>query len=350
MLKTKHLLLFALGISLLGSCKKDSLPSDSLAQEVPQAKQGFEYVPDLNSCYSGVSVVDGILKFDSRSDLLNTLSCLKSKTNEMDSVFLDDWGHLSDSLINDKADEISYHDELVYKAFEDNFLVLSLRTEMLSQEDDWLDLVPFDSTPSAMPNHIITESAIQTLFSPDGTINVDDTLLYIDTAGLQYYVLNGDHDILDSIVDGSWGEENSHVEIHYSDGSTSRATCKSTRSSSWKWKSSGRWAVRGKAGFFHMLWFKGWYSTTVSYKKKSGKWKRHKMIINSGVDSEINYNFNQAYPCGYQIVYPDDDSDKRTKKHTFSYGAGTPFRVFSGNHDTGHTTDKISIFYHTVTW
>ena len=60
MLKTKHLLLFALGISLLGSCKKDSLPSDSLAQEVPQAKQGFEYVPDLNSCYSGVSVVDGI--------------------------------------------------------------------------------------------------------------------------------------------------------------------------------------------------------------------------------------------------------------------------------------------------
>lgn len=329
-------------------CRKNDTGT-IITQEVPmQSKQGIDYIPDISSCYAGVTMKDGQLRFETRADFLATLNCLESKSNEMDSMFLNDWGFLSDSLLNAKEEEINYSEELVYKEFEDFFGLNSLRKEMNRLDEIWLNTVPFDTSASAIPNHILMETCIQSVFSYIGTVNVDDTLSYIEPNGNQYYVTNGNQTILDSIVDGIWSGINSNVMI-INDG-VARSTCKATKSGSWKWRYNGKYAARGKAGFYNIYWRRRrWYATTHSFKKSpNNKWKYFRTQIESSWDSEI-LQVNQYGDCTFPFQ-TDNGKKKRKKKWTFSEPYGQKFKVYSGGHETLHWTQKVPSYWHTVVW
>lgn len=283
------------------------------------------------------------------------MDCLNSKSEEMDEAFLNDFGFLSDSILNDTIEAIGYSENLVYEAFEEHFGYESLRYSMDRQTGLYLDSIGFDTTVNNDPNHVLGGKDIQTLFTENGVVNVDDTLLYIKNTGLQYYVTNGDYDLLASIINGTWTPDDmSNVEMHYPNGSVARGSCMASFSNPWMWwyKKIGTqwWAMRGKEGFYNLIWVNRWYSTTESFKQNNqGKFKGNKMITGAGFDSYI-FN-NDEGDCG-ETVFNSEFGEYRNKQ---SYTQPSPdyamFRIDKNGHNCSHDNDKInSVKWRLCTW
>lgn len=349
-MKTNYLLFAFAATVTISSCTKEEITIPTTNENTPQAKQGIDYVPDLTDCFTGVDIINGTLRFSNANDFRNTLNCLRSKTLEMEKEFLDDWGHLSDSLLDLKQEEIGYNEELVFQEFENNFGYASLRHQQNVLTDAWLNATPFDTSSAMIPDHVLGGKDIQTVFTDQGVINVDDTLLHYTSDGNGFYILNGDFTILDSILTGTWSGRNSNVEVHWSNGSVSRSSCKASKSSGWKWKynSSGSYGMKYKAGFYNILWVNKWYGTTESYKRKNGKYKAYKQLIDAAFDTNF-YSKASSGDCGTG-PYPSDDSDQKKKKSlTVDYSYET-FRMKSGDHWGGHYIPQVSAIWHSVTW
>lgn len=78
--------LFIITILVFNSCAKQEIEQDDAFHSTNTIKYGTDFVPDFSDCLANVSVINGLLKFESRSDLNNTIVCLQEKTHLMDSL------------------------------------------------------------------------------------------------------------------------------------------------------------------------------------------------------------------------------------------------------------------------
>lgn len=353
-MKTSYLLFAIAATVTISSCSKEEITTPSNVNNTPQAKQGVDYIPDLNDCFTGITLFDGYIRFDNIASFRATIECLEEKTNAMESDFLADWGHLSDSLINDKEDEIEYHPELVYEAFETHFGINSLRQKLNADEEAWLDNIPLDTNSSSIPNHVIGDKEFQTVLSELGIFLLEDTIYYIEPEGDYYRILNKDLTILDSLIQGIWGGKNRNVEFNNANGDVSRSSCKASKSSGWKWKynSSGTYGMKFKSGFYN-IWPKTTvYSDTEAKKRKNGKYKAYRGTINAYFGGTA-YNYSSSSGgCGsYHAAYSKNDgNDNKKSERENSTWWNTRLRWKSCEHAGGHYFNKVGNYLTCPNW
>lgn len=341
-------------LMIFGACSKpNEIDELTLTQNRSNFSSGQSYVPDLTECYSGVSVVNGLIKFASVDDMKNTLECLKQKSIEMDDEFLEDYKSLNDSLLNLKMEEISYREEMVYEAFEQHFGIVSLRSRLFDETNDWLNNPPYNY--SNHPNHIIGDEPFQTVLTQDGEFMLVDTIYLIDENGRYFRILNGNFNTLDSIKTGTWSKMNRFVETHSPNGGTGRGSCKSSHKSDW-WPeydhpTQRNYTLECQVGFYSIWPVVNGYANSKSYKRKGSKNKSYKTNMDTDTDGTY-WSRGEDGDCG-------DDSEsyakyKDVKKRT-SYSAdatlwGARRRWDKCYHKGHHYAQTVGHAYYCVNW
>lgn len=354
-MKTNFILLALATTVTCSSCNKEEFPTNPSVDNEPQAKQGVDYIPDITDCFTGITLFEGYVRFDNIASFRATIECLAEKTEVMESEFLDDWGHLSDSLINDKEDEINYHPELVYEAFETHFGLNSLRHKLNNDEAAWLNNIPLDTTSANIPDHVIGDKEFQTVLSELGIFLLQDTIYFIEPVGDYYRILNKDLTILDSLIQGNWGGKNKNVEYNRANGDASRSGCKASKSSGWIWKynSSGTYGMKFKSGFYN-IWPKvTWYAETQSRKRKNGKYKLYRTYINAYYGG-TRYEKNSTGGCGsVKSTYSHNDGNdykKSERDGETDWPDNNSSRWQSCSHAGGHYTNKVANWLSCPNW
>lgn len=203
-MKLKNLLFVAMVISIASCQSSDPFGSDDLVAFTSSS---------IN--YSSITYRDGLLVFDSYSDVLQTMADLESDYDVYDSIFLatyDTTGY-SDEEYSDLEDSVGHNDNAPYEVFEGSFPgYRSLRAQIDSQENAWLagiDSSADFSTVTGDPDDHFIEATdeFRAVLNTDAEIATLDTVyrfyedyfIKIFGAGIDTLIAG-----LDSVRQNSW--------------------------------------------------------------------------------------------------------------------------------------------------
>lgn len=336
------------GTVLLVSCsEEEKLTSHNTA--TASQSVGLSYLPDINPCYQGVSFVNGHIRFNTTADFQATLDCLKNKTNDMETDFLNDYGYLSDTLLNDEEENIGYNDEEVYQAFEDHFGYISLRKNLNDELDIWLNTLPLDTNQGMSPDHIVGDKEMQSILNLEGVFSLADTLYYIQPNGDYYRVLNGDYALLDAIMQGTWVGPDPNVEeyVDYdqSSGKTSGTGCKARAhdGSRWSYNSSGSYGMRYKSGFYTIVPRTVHYAETRSFKRRGSRYDRYRTQISATSHGDNRERDHLTVdPCSNPPKWYSDTESGRAKSQRANETYWFNQRIWQCRDHKGiHTFSKV---------
>jgi hypothetical protein len=133
-----------------------------------------------------------ILKFGSETEYQNTLAYLEQQYEDHDNGFLATWGHLSDDDLDDMEESLGFNDQLPMEEFEATYEFYSLRAELHTAEEAWLDQ---SDQPGWSWNNDPTANAFidgieQTLWNPYNEVIICDFLYKYIEDGLIHLPIN----------------------------------------------------------------------------------------------------------------------------------------------------------------
>ena len=172
--------------------------------------------PNIDECYTGVSLSEGILNFTDQMALLNCIECLEEKTRIHKANFYSQYGSEFDTtLIIDTsytafADSLNFDEHQVYKEFETHFSHNSLRAFMEDEINSFIE-GKSDTDFTDFPTTFTADDEFRTVFNEEKEIKINDTIYWADTPGDMYLITNGSETLLDSLKNNQ--VDTSHSKI-----------------------------------------------------------------------------------------------------------------------------------------
>lgn len=314
-------------------------------QKEPVAPKDKHNSNKLFDPYAAIIKQDGMLKFQSSTHLRQVLAALEQEDDNWNDAFEAQWGYLSDSLYNAKAEELNFNEDQALINFENRFTLTSLRARISTAEDVWLDTP--NASESADPDlkTTVDDDIFRALINTNGEFRIGDSIFVEKPYMFRSRI--PDHHCLIVIPNGSqtvlnWVRQKSYISYLDFDargpgyligkaiflGSTQldfntsvakggeTSTDKSGDCIGWRRKhiferyENNQKRYKVVASIRNYGAFTKGTGKTVSYKKKSnGGWKKYRTSI--GVSIEGTWNL---YDCTTQLPITSKYKNKKRRR------------------------------------
>lgn len=357
---------------LLISCQKEKLSSDSneiINNNSYSGNGNGSNIMQLSS--SGIEQINGLLQFQSMEHFKSVLNDLEHQADEWDSTFVAENSEMTLEELNNYEEQINFDSQKPLTDFENLYNFYSLRKEILTEEEIWLQNEVFD--PETDPdNHFVVTVEERTLLNPGSEVKIGDDIYKLTEVGY-YQITDGDFTTLDRI-NNSDTIENENCIFIWGDGSTQRTTghvgtpqgpmgggggpgggggggssC-DARGLKRNWDYEKNYQENRRIKWVVSVWTHPWncgaIAKTKSYKKKSnGGWKKYRADLGAIVFGKMVDDKNG---CSQHSVYA---SDSKTAKKVKTQRVGPYCKTESGLIHGGHDSYSASISYNsTLTW
>lgn len=298
-----------ISLALLG-CKEHADPAPD-SKEINVQTRAF-------NPYAGITVQNGMLRFQSSAHLLQVLSQLENEKEVWNDNFESQWSSLDDDTFNAKAEQLNFDEDQPLKDFESLFSLSSLRNKISLEEDTWLDNTTLDPNTDPKSNTTIDGEIFQSVFNAQGEMRIGDSIYiekpYIDvlrTVGggpdtkALILIINGDINVLNQIrarsfltgadftsnrgQTGAFYNKAKPVTDNYDKSASGCKAYKKSFKDFFYDNENKKYYVEAKIRNYG-FWF-NIAAQTIPYKKKSnGKWKRWKTDIGVTLGGSVNNN------------------------------------------------------------
>jgi hypothetical protein len=305
---------------------------------------------------------NGILAFNSTSDVEQTIAYLEYKYDQYSDAFASQYPNLTADQFADTEEAVGFNDDQPYIDFENQYGIYSLRASLTAQEDYWLETTAGDETAGVDPDDLyMNDYELRTLVNSDGYLKVG-TLYYIFQSDGSYYTYDGggggggctiDCPIqLAKIKNLKQGDPlPKGVKYYQSEPTVSiylaAPGCRSNvkkkgfqpnGDGTWrfKWKvkaSDGPFAGPGRVK-----------AITKSYKKKNGRWKKRGATIGAQVYGNV-----VSQDCTGGGAVESNYVQKRKRKIKAKVSLQN-LAVKNGELHGFHYHEKVGGYYSTLTW
>ncbi len=241
-------------LCVMAACNKEEnlqpgseLPPDSITQ-ISES----EPAADRSTCdpLDGVVLDGDMLSFESNEHVEQVLECLEQAYENHQDAFEAQYGDLSDDEMELIEEEIGFDDYLPLRDFENALGFASLRNKIEIEEEAWLnnEEPDWDNDPD---DHFVVDEVTRTIFSENGQLMVAGELVDVST--------------LEELQEGS---------------ADSRSNgCKTGKSKSQNINYASGYRMRKRIAIRSYPWHTYVKARTISYKRKRGRWKRHRRRI-----------------------------------------------------------------------
>ena len=259
---------------------------------------------ESNIDYQGIRFEHGMLVFESHEQMKQIFEDLDNQWNDREHEFVTQYAYLDDEALNEFEEESGYNSELPYEEFEAHFPgFLSLRQDLFSRENDWLEELEVYSAENDPDNHFIIDDTYRALLNVDAEYAVNDTIfkeydhltLKIFGAGIDTLIL-----VMDSIKNGGmnvdtidgqavmavygmnipiWSSQNGWFSNTGGPGSNGLCN-EDTRKRDRDKEKKGNYMIKWKLRLSNRQIHKTVTAVTKSYKKnRRGKWRKYRTAI-----------------------------------------------------------------------
>ncbi|NPD47732.1 hypothetical protein [Lentimicrobium sp. S6] len=271
-----------------------------------------------------------MLEFSSSQLFTQTLKNLQEELEQCDSVFLSTYSYLSDSLLNEKEDEIGFdewqplNDFINYYGFTN-----SMKLSFEQAEADWLDNEVLDTLNSPHQEYIFGIEEM-TLLNSEGEVKIGDSILKLTSRGF-VYITDGDLVKLIKVRDEDWSvlsDPNVISNIDLSKGTC--ATCDGwERDYNWDYYDNDKKKVYMQISFHAYPWYAVCKSKIVSYKKYWYGWGRYRRTLGANNQAAFWDSNCAAGPNNYYTDWKYKTRRSYSRYH-FEWSSNTMYKTRSG--------------------
>jgi len=230
-----------------------------------------------------------MLEFSSTIAYDSILKSLEQQQDVLEDAFINQYGYLDDSLLNEKEDEIGYNDQQAFIDFENSLnFTNSMRLVYVAAEENWLDNDSLD--PATDPSNIYTfGNAEMAMLNEGGEVKIGTSLLKLTKDGFVEFT-DGDVNKLIRFNNGDMTVLDEPNVVTSLDEASRSANCKPWKGENNEHKYATKKKVK-KHEHFHAYPWKGTSEVQItSYKKRGRRWKRYR--INLGVANQSYFYDN----------------------------------------------------------
>jgi hypothetical protein len=292
---------------LLLSFSLSVMAQNTIEEKVNRLEQIKSIIPQTSSAYIGVSLNRGLIHFDSENSFRATLESLEEQSEQYNDAWLDAHAELTEEELETLEEQIGFSEDQVYIDFENSFGHASLRAEIEARVEVWLDTQEPDWENSP-EDHFILDQGMRTIMTPDAAFMIGTSIYLAADEGITYEITDGDFNTLDLLIANMLDPYTASNVVVYGADDDSVKT-KTAMGCKW-WASKNNYVVYsgGSRRFKATSRWRGWpwfaraSAKTTSYKRKNGKWKRHRTWLEayvagsaSGDQCETSSPFSYKY-------------------------------------------------------
>ncbi|MBI9069617.1 MAG: hypothetical protein JEZ09_20140 [Salinivirgaceae bacterium] len=348
--------LIIVGSIIFSSCSKESV------QETSKQETRFTFDYELPSDLTqGITQENGLMLFESEKFLNKITLLLETENQNYVEAYFNSKQALSEDELDIQMELDNFNPFTVYEAFEKYHSFYSLRANLKSQEDDWMDSSStdeLDNNPSFYP----LSDKCQNIANEEGEYMIGSTIYRVESDGLVYEIKNADYKALESIRCGNSNLDlkntNPNVIIHReevrSSANGTKADCKSyiRRTGTYNYADKKKmdcildldWDVTNSAA----------KAKAKCYKKvkRFGNWKWKRNWTSMGTSLCVKA---RDIDCEIKIQFGDHGLKCNSQSRNWAYfvtchvyGAGVGFRVKPGEY--GGVYKKSGYNDYSISW
>jgi len=274
------------GIALCLLCLSfTAMAQRNIEEKATRLEKIKSIIPQTSTSYAGVTMNRGIIQFESLDAFRTTIETLEEQDEQYNDEWLAAHAQLTDEELETLEEEIGFSDDQVFVDFENAFGHSSLRAMIAGQVDVWLDTEEpdWDNSPE---DHFILDAVMRTIMTEDAELMIGNSIYLAVDNGITYEITDGDFNTLALLKAGQLDPYTAANVVVYGDDTRGKAEmgCK------W-WASKSNYVVYsgGSRRFKAISRWRGWpwaakaSAKTNSYKRKNGKWKRHRTWLEAYV-------------------------------------------------------------------
>lgn len=285
-----------------------------------------------------ISVVNGMLAFNSLADVEKAMDYLEYKYEQYDDAFLAQNPGLTDDQYDALEESIGYNDDLPYIDFENQYGLSSKRAQISGAEDNWLEINGDDTTQDP-DSGFVPDDEFRTIVNRYGELRVGSTYYVFNDDGTYY---EGGAQFYSEIVALRTIKQNDPLPLHIikHENSTVLAipppNCKSGKKSG-GYQRNGNWRFKHVTSIWNFPWGGRIIGKTKSHKKNSnGKWKKRRTTIGVQVMGDI-VNAN----CEGAAYLEGPYKEKKRRKLKSKGKSQIAIKTYSGNITSFHYSEKV---------
>jgi hypothetical protein len=230
----------------------------------------------------GISVVNGILCFDTEQNCNYALNFLEMEQSYRENNFLSKCGNLTVEGYEEAEALTGYSENEVYEEFEHTYGFNSLRKKIHEEETMWLETLGAEEPdPAEDPdNHFVFDIGMRTILNEYCEIKIGDHF-YKFFKGGYIDILDGDYEkllVLRNNIDAAMDMDNINIVGNSIEESYGRSLppCNGSEYDVF-YKSGSGFRIKCKVGIGYRLFHRYTYAKTINYKRTGNnvdKWKR----------------------------------------------------------------------------
>ncbi len=307
-----------------------------------------------------IGVENGMLVFNTLDDVDQAISYLEYKYDQYTDAFVSQYPGKTINELNDIEGLVNFNDEQPFIDFENQYGIVSLRSQLTSAEDYWMETTGGDETISPDPDETyMDEVEIRTIVNSYGEVKVGSTYYVFNSDGSYYeYVDTGGGGgggggcstrecILKVLRDRASGQALPANVRHINSVMLILPECRYLAKDKGK-PDNGTWRMKWKVKIStgeYRLWGHGAKAITKSWKKVDGKWKRRTANISAIVFGDIV----SWADCSAQAAI-DKDSGVKKKRRIQAKVSFYNSKAKSGQIKSYHSHDGYGNIAAAITW
>lgn len=236
-----------------------------------------------------------LLAFEDVDHFEQTITDLENQIETNEDAFVNQYRTLDEEALNAKEEEVGYKTEQPLLDFESQYNIpQSLREVYAAAEEVWMDNDELDPLTDPDKDYPFDET-LMTLLNPEGEVQIANRFLKLTNKGF-VEIDNLDVTTLIRIDNGdetAYDEPTVYTNIDFDGGS--KYACTSWKGKTYKHEYVDNKKLVKRHVQFHCYPWKSVSTTRLkSYKKKNGRWKKHRMQL--GVANQANLRNTNCAP------------------------------------------------------